>query len=52
MIFPIPERQSDSADQEPTPPRPMMATVAEDNRLRTVLMDVSLSVYNLIQFED
>ena len=36
MILPMPERTSDSADQDPIPPNPMTATVAECKRFSIV----------------
>mmetsp|Transcript_3680 Transcript_3680/g.9335 ORF Transcript_3680/g.9335 Transcript_3680/m.9335 type:complete len:232 (-) Transcript_3680:433-1128(-) len=47
--LPTPLRQRDSAAHEPTPPRPIMATVADDRRSRTtsVVIVASLLAYNL-----
>ena len=49
MRLPMPLRQRDSAAHEPTPPRPIMATVADVSRSRTISVVIvgSLLAYNL-----
>ena len=38
MMLPIPLRTSASAVHDPTPPRPIMATVAEESRFRMMFL--------------